>query len=240
MANTYKNLYPQIYDFENLLQAYRRARKGKKQTAEMHAFNFNLEENLWDLHHDLLTGSYQPDPYHNFYIYDPKRRKISAARFRDRVVHHALCAIIEPLFERKFIYDSYANRKGKGTHRAIERAHSWVRRYPYALKTDVLKFFPSVDHQILLETLRRTIACPPTLALCQTIIAGGAGVLTNEYPMQWFAGDDLFTPLNRARSLPIGNLTSQFWANVGGNLNRRYPPLVPAGRLVPNVGAGGL
>ncbi len=214
MAKTYKNLYPQIYDFENLLQAYRRARKGKKQTPEMYAFHFNLEENLWNLHHDLQSGTYQPGPYRNFYIHDPKRRKISAAPFRDRVVHHALCGVIEPLFERKFIYDSYANRKGKGTHRAIERAQGWVRRYPYALKTDILKFFPSVDHQILEEILARTIACPPTLALCRTILASGAGVLANEYPMQWFPQDDLFSPLERRRGLPIGNLTSQFWANV--------------------------
>ena len=145
---SYKNLYPHICDFDNLLQAYYRARQGKKQTSEMYAFHFNLEENLWDLHHDLLTGSYQPGAYRNFYIHDPKRRKISAAPFRDRLVHHALCAVIEPLFERKFIDDSYANRKGKGTHKALDRAHRWVRRYPYALKADILKFFPSVDHQI--------------------------------------------------------------------------------------------
>jgi retron-type reverse transcriptase len=214
MAKTYKNLYPQICEFENLLAAYRRARKNKKQTPEMREFYFNLEENLWDLHYELLENRYSPGGYRHFYIHDPKRRLVSAASFRDRVVHHALYAVIEPLFERKFIYDSYANRKGKGTHQALDRAQGWVRRYPYALKTDVLKFFPSVDHQVLLETLAQTIACPPTLALCQKIVAGGAGVLANEYPMQWFPGDDLFTPLHRARGLPIGNLTSQFWANV--------------------------
>ncbi len=214
MAKTYKNLYPQICDFDHLLATYRQARKNKKQTPEMYAFHFNLEENLWDLQRELLEGSYQPAPYRNFYIYDPKQRKISAAPFRDRVVHHALCAVIEPLFERKFIEDSYANRKGKGTHKALDRAQAWVRRYAYAFKTDILKFFPSVDHLIMLDTLRQTIACPPTLALCQTILASGAGVLTDEYPIQWFPGDDLFGPLDRPRGLPIGNLTSQFWANV--------------------------
>ncbi len=214
MAKSYKNLYPQIYSFDNLLAAYRRARKNKKQTPEMYAFHFNLEENLWDLHHHLRSGQYQPGPYRHFYIHDPKKRFISAAPFRDRVAHHALCAVIEPLFERKFIYDSYANRTGKGTHRAINRAQRWVRRYPYALKMDILKFFPSVDHQILTTVLAKTIACPSTLALCQTILAGGAGVLDDEYPLQWFPGDDLFTALNRDRGLPIGNLTSQFWANV--------------------------
>ncbi len=214
MPYTYKNLYPQIYDFDNLLQAYRRARQGKKQTAEMYEFHFYLEENLWNIHEELLTGTYYPGPYRHFYIHDPKRRKVSAAPFRDRVVHHALCRVIEPLFERKFIYDSYANRRGKGIHQALDRAQGWVRRYPYALKTDILKFFPSIDHQIMLETLQQTIACPATLTLCRKILAGGAGVLDDEYPLQWFPGDNLFTPLERVRNLPIGNLTSQFWANV--------------------------
>lgn len=214
MVKTYQNLYPQICEFDNLLAAYRRARQGKKQTAEMYEFHFNLEEKLWDLRQELLESRYQPGPYRHFYIHDPKRRKVSAAPFRDRVLHHALCGVIEPLFERKFIFDSYANRRGKGIHQALDRAQRWVRRYPYALKSDILKFFPSVDHQVMLETLQQTVACRPTLALCQKILAGGAGVLDDEYPLQWFPGDDLFTPLQRVRGLPIGNLTSQFWANV--------------------------
>lgn len=214
MPKTYKNLYPQIIEFDNLLAAYERARRGKQQTAEMYAFHFDLEQNLWALHEELRDGDYQPGAYHSFYIYEPKRRKVSAAPFRDRIVHHALCAVIQPFFERKFIHDSYANRVDKGTHRALDRAHDWVRRYPYVLKADILKFFPSVDHQALAAILRRTIACPPTLTLCQRILDSGAGILTDEYPLQWFPGDDLFTPLERARGLPIGNLTSQFWANV--------------------------
>ena len=210
MPKTYKNLYPQICDFDNLLAAYRRARKGKKQTPEMHAFHFDLELNLWDLRDELLSGTYRPGSYRSFYIYEPKRRKVSAAPFRDRVVHHALCRVIQPLFERKFIYDSYANRAGKGTHKALDRAHDWVRQYPYVLKADILKFFPSVDHQVLMGVLGRTLACPPTLTLCQRILESGVGILADEYPGQWFPGDDLFTPIDRARGLPLGNLTSQF------------------------------
>ena len=214
MPKSYNHLYPQIIAFENLLFAYQRARKGKKQTPAMRAFHFSLEDNLWELHDALKSGRYEPGAYRSFTISEPKRRKISAAPFRDRVVHHALCQVIQPLFERKFISHSYANRVGKGTHKAIDQAHKWVRQYPYVLKADLRKFFPSIDHQILLRTLARTIRCAPTLDLCAKIIAGGAGILDDEYPMHWFPGDDLLTPLERARGLPIGNLTSQFWGNV--------------------------
>lgn len=214
MPKTHNHLFPQIIAFSNLLPAYYRARQGKKKTGEMHTFHFNLENNLWDLHDALLNGTYQPGPYRNFTIYEPKKRLVSAAPFVDRVVHHALCHITQPLFEQKFIHDSYANREGKGTHKALDRAQQWVRHYPYVLKADLRKFFPSIDHQILLETLSRTIACPPTLNLCRQIIASGDGILADEYPMHWFPGDTLLTPIERARGLPIGNLTSQLWANV--------------------------
>ncbi len=114
MPVTYKNLYDAVIDFDNLLEAYSRARRGKQQTDEMRRFQFNLEMNLWNLHAELKDGTYQPGLYRHFRIVDPKPRKISAAPFRDRIVHHALCLIIQPLFERKFIFDSYANRAGKG------------------------------------------------------------------------------------------------------------------------------
>ena len=214
MPKTYDNLLTRIASFSNLLVAYERARKGKQQTGDMHAFSFNLEDNLWWLHEELNNGSYRPGPYRSFHIYEPKRRKISAAPFRDRVVHHALCRVIQPLFERKFIYDSYANRVGKGTYAALDRADRFIKRFPYVLKADILKFFPSVDHAILLRTLNKTICCQPTLALCQQIVHSGKDVLSDEYPMQWFPGDTLLTPLEHGRGLPIGNLTSQFWANV--------------------------
>lgn len=122
MPKSYKHLFPEISSFGNLLAAYVQARKGKKITDEMRLFQFDLERNLWDLQAELQEGIYQPGSYRNFFIYEPKRRKVSAAPFRDRIVHHALCQVIQPLFERKFIFDSYANRQGKGTHKAIDRA----------------------------------------------------------------------------------------------------------------------
>jgi len=129
------------------------------------------------------------------------------------VAHHALCHVIEPIFERRFIADSYANRVGKGTHRALDRCTEFMRRYRYVLPCDVRQFFPSIDHAILRGILSRTIADPDVLWLIDRILASGVGVLAEEYEMRWFPGDDLLSPL-RPRGLPIGNLTSQFWANV--------------------------
>ena len=110
MAKTYRNLYPQIRDWNNLVLAYRKARKGKRARVPAATFEFYRESNLIALQDELGDKRYQPGPYHSFYIHEPKRRLISAAPFRDRVVHHALCNIIEPIFERRFIHDSYANR----------------------------------------------------------------------------------------------------------------------------------
>ncbi len=101
---------------------------------------------LLRLQQELQSQTYTPGPYTTFHVYDPKERLISAAPFRDRVVHHALCNVIEPVFERTFIHDSYANRVGKGTHRAIERFQHYARRYRYVLKCDIRKFFPSVEY----------------------------------------------------------------------------------------------
>ena len=129
------------------------------------------------------------------------------------MVHHALCNVIEPIFERTFIGDSYANRVGKGTHAALDRAQALARRYRYVLQCDVEQFFPSVDLAILGGILARKIADPKVMWLADRILDGGAGVLANEYDVVYFPGDDLFAA-NRPRGLPIGNLTSQFWANV--------------------------
>lgn len=210
---TYRNLYPQVYDFENLYRAYRKARRGKRGRAEVSRFEARVEDELFRLQDELRSETYQPGRYRHFYIYEPKKRKISAAPFRDRVVHHALVNVIEPIFERKFIFDSYACRVGKGTHRALDRCTQFVRQYRYVLQCDVAKFFPTIDHAILLEILGRTIADRQVMSLCAKIVASGAGVLDSERELYWFPGDDLFAPL-RPQGLPIGNLTSQFWANV--------------------------
>ena len=130
---TYKNLYSQITDFDNLYAAWRKARKNKRYKLSTAIFGQNLDRELLMLHRELTAQTYQPGEYVHFTIHEPKRRLISAAPFRDRVVHHALCNIIEPIYERKFIYDSYANRKGKGTHAALDRCTQYLRRDKYVL-----------------------------------------------------------------------------------------------------------
>jgi len=209
---TYRNLYPQVVAWENLELAYRRARKGKRGRGPVAAFEFDRERNLTELHEELLQQSYRPGPYHSFVIHEPKRRLISAAPFRDRVVHHALCNVIEPIFERRFIFDSYANQIGKGTHRALDRCTAFSRQYRYVLPCDVRRFFPSIDHAILRGMLARYLADPEVMGLIDRILESGVGVLSEEYEMVWFPGDDLLAAA-RPRGLPIGNLTSQFWAN---------------------------
>ncbi len=118
-----------LYIWDNLLLAYRKASQGKRGHADVAEFEYRLEDNLLQLQQELSNQTYQPGAYHSFYIHDPKKRLISAAPFRDRVVHHALCNLIEPVFEKSFIYDSYANRVGKGTHKAIDRAQLFARRF---------------------------------------------------------------------------------------------------------------
>ncbi|WP_217352449.1 reverse transcriptase domain-containing protein [Candidatus Viridilinea mediisalina] len=210
---TYRQLFHHVYAFENLYLAYSAARRGKRGRREVARFSARLEDNLFQLEAELQNGSYQPGPYRHFYIHEPKKRKISAAPFRDRVVHHALVNVIEPIFERKFIHDSYACRVGKGTHRALDRCTQFVRRHRFVLQCDVAKFFPTIDHAILRAILGRTLADSQLLQLCERIIASGAGILDSERSLHWFPGDDLLAPL-RPQGLPIGNLTSQFWANV--------------------------
>jgi RNA-directed DNA polymerase len=134
------------------------------------AFEQNLDAELLTLRRQLLDGSYTPGAYRSFTVHDPKRRRISAAPFRDRVVHHALICVIEPLYERRFIYDSYANRVGKGTHRALDRCTQFMRRFRYVMPFDIQQFFPAIDHTILKTTLANLIACPPMLHLCDAIL----------------------------------------------------------------------
>jgi len=201
------NLYDRITSFENLWNASRLARKGKRLKEGCSTFELNLEAELLHLQQELQDFSYQPGIYREFTIYDRKPRKISAAPYRDRVVHHALCAVTEPLFDRCFIHDSYACRSGKGTHAALKRFTRFARRFRYVLKMDIRKYFPSIDHSILKKKLRRKIKCPDTLWLIDTIIDGSN--LQDEIFVH-FPGDDLFSPLDRRRGIPIGNLTSQF------------------------------
>jgi len=206
-------VFDELCAWENLLRAYRRASKGKRGHRNVAAFEFRLEDNLIALQDELTSGTYRPGPYVNFVIHEPKRRLISAAPFRDRVVHHALCNLIEPVFERTFVSSSYANRVGKGSHRALGHAQRLARRYRYVLRCDVRQFFPSIDHQALRALLSRKLPDPQVMNLIDRILASGAHVHEEAFDMVFFRGDDLFAAL-RPRGLPIGNLTSQFWANV--------------------------
>lgn len=133
---SYRNLYPEITAFANLYAAFRKARKGKRDRPAVAAFEVDLEANLFQLQEELRTRTYTPGAYHNFYLRERKLRLISAAPFQERVVHHALCAVINPIWERRFIYDTYANRAGKGTHKALDRAQHFARGHTYVLQCD--------------------------------------------------------------------------------------------------------
>ena len=204
-------LWEQLTSFDNLWHAASDARRGKRFKGEAARFHHDIGASLVALRDDLLGGRYCPGAYRTFTIYEPVKRFISAAPYRDRVVHHALCRTIEPLFERSFIFDSYANRKGKGTHRALDRCTEYCRRFKYVFQGDVKLFFPSIDHEILLHRLAKRIFDSRVMGLARAIVEH-----SNPQPpsIAYFPGDDLFTPYERRRGLPIGNLTSQFWANV--------------------------
>jgi RNA-directed DNA polymerase len=198
--------------WENLLDAWRQAARGKRGKPGVAAFEHQVADRLLDLRERLAAGTWEPGGYVHFTIDTPKRRCISAAPFADRVVHHALCNVIEPVFERLFIPDSYANRPGKGTHRALDRAQALCRRHRYVLQLDIVKHFPSIDHAILLELLGRHLRDPRLRDLAARIIASGDAIAEQDGPPVLFPGDDLLAAC-RPRGLPIGNLTSQFWSN---------------------------
>jgi hypothetical protein len=206
------NLHDQVCDWDNLTLAYKNASRGKRGRQATAQFEYLLGDNLIALQNELSDKTYQPGRYRSFHIHEPKKRLISAAPFRDRVVHHALCNITTQYFEKRFIPTSYANRVGKGTHRALDECQRYARRYKYVLQCDVKQFFPSIDHALLRNGLQSMLPDDSVMWLISRILASGAGVLSEEYEMVYFPNDDLFA-LNRPRGLPIGNLTSQWWAN---------------------------
>jgi RNA-directed DNA polymerase len=206
------NVNEQICSWENLRLAYTNASRGKRGRGATAQFEALLADHLLELEQELNEQTYQPGTYNNFYIHEPKKRLISAAPFRDRVVHHALCNVTVPYFEKLFIADSYANRVGKGTHRALDRCQQFARKYKYVLQCDIAQFFPSIDHEILRGTLKAMLPDESALWLVDRILASGRGVLAGEYDMVYFPNDDLLAA-SKPRGLPIGNLTSQWWAN---------------------------
>ena len=199
-----------IVDWENLYLASQAAAKGKRERQPVMEFFANLEINLMLLQEELTNKSYSPGRYKTFSIYDPKPRMISAAPFKDRVVHHALMNVIGPILEAGFIDDIYANRAGKGTHKAIQRFQFFLQRYRFVLKCDIKKYFPSIDHEILKKLIQKKIADQEALWLINTILAGSNEQIN---VVDYFPGDDLLSPVQRRKGLPIGNLTSQNFAN---------------------------
>ncbi len=207
-----KSLMEQIYDLENLYLASKKAMKGKKSTPAVAKFWMREDEEILRIHQQLKRGSYPFGYYTEFEINDKGvKRKISAAPFRDRVVHHAIMNVIEPLFEKSFIYDSYANRKGKGVSAALYRAKKYARKYKYYLKLDIKKYFPSIDHSILKGLVRKKIKCEKTLVLLDSLINSS----NRQYDAHfYFENDTLFTPYEHRKGIPLGNLTSQFFGNL--------------------------
>jgi len=177
--------------------AFIRARKRKTKKEYVKKFESNLNAELLRLQWELLTGTYKPAPLTTFTVRDPKTRKISASHFRDRVVHHAICNIIEPIFENRFIYDSYANRKGKGTCGIIKRFDKFLKKNKngYALKADIRHYFDTVSHDVLLGIIGKRIKDEQIISLITTILQN-------------------HKTKTQGIGMPLGNLTSQFFANI--------------------------
>jgi len=197
----YGNLFNQFCSYDNLFLAYKKARKHKTTKSYVAEFEKNLKDNLLLLRTELLLHAYRPMPLTNFIVRDPKTRKISKSDFRDRVVHHALCNIIEPILDKTFIYDSYANRKGKGSIKALQRFDYFKRIVSknntsscYILKADIKKYFENVDQQVLIGIIKNRIKDKNIICLIKLILAN--------YNKEGQKG------------MPLGNLTSQFFANV--------------------------
>jgi len=206
---TYKNIYYKIYKWENLFLAFKKARKKKSKKQYVKTFEKNLVENLQQLQFELMTKTYKPNPLKTFILRDPKTRKISVSDFRDRIIHHALCNIIEPIFQKTFIHDSCASQKGKGNLFAIKRYYKFLRKVTkngktkgwfnnsqvvgYCLKADIKHYFQEVNHKILLSIVNKKIPDRNTIQLITSILKNNN---------------------NKEAGMPLGNLTSQFSANV--------------------------
>lgn len=169
MPKRHEHLFGRIASFAALHEAAMRAIQGKRSKPGAAAFMANLENELVRLERQLCNASWQPGAYTVIEIKDPKPRRVSAAPFRDRVVHHALCSVVAPVFERSFISDSYANRKGLGTHRAVARYEQYRNRYRHVLRADIYRYFPAIDHAILKSDFRRYVSCSKTLVLITLI-----------------------------------------------------------------------
>jgi len=176
-------------------------------------FKLHYENHLLQIHKELASQTYKPCAYRSFVIYEPKQREVLAAPIKDRVVHHALHDIVEPLIDKKFIFDTYACRKGKGTHAAIIRTQRHLQTNRYFMHLDVKKYFPSINHSILKDIVKKHIHQSDVCNLFEIIIDSTLEKNLNKIP-------DLFS--QPAKGLPIGNLTSQFLANLYLNEMDQY------------------
>lgn len=197
---SYNNLWDEFVSFKNLYNAYKKARKSNPNKKYILQFSKNLEKELFSIQEHLLLEKYTFSPYKIFKIYEPKERIISAPIFKDVVVQHAIINVIESIFEKSFIYDSFACRKGKGTHKGLSRIKKVIQsKNPpkYYLKQDVKKYFPSINKNILKKIISKRIKDKKLLKLIFKII--------DSYS---------FSSLNENKGIPIGNLTSQLFANI--------------------------
>jgi retron-type reverse transcriptase len=190
---TYKHLYEQICTKENICKAYHKARLGKRKKFYVRKFELNVSANIKRLHQELRDETWMPLPYKEFTAYEPKERLIRAPQFRDRIIHHALIQVLEPIYDKILIYDTYASRKDKGTHAAVDRLTQFLRGANdnmFVFHGDVRKFFDNIDHETLITILRRKIADERVITLIRKILTNqgiSLGVTLGNYTSQWFA-----------------------------------------------------
>lgn len=187
------NLIPDIADMNNLYFAFHKASKAKRGKSEVLLYEKNLDRNLKKLRCQILKAEVSVGNYHYFKIFDPKERVICAASFPERVLHHALMNICHPVFEKQFIYHTYATRPGKGTYAALDKSKEYVKKYRWYAKLDVRKYFDSISHAKLYDLLRRKIKDYSLLKIFSDIISSYS--------------------VTEGKGIPIGNLTSQYFAN---------------------------
>ena len=206
----HNNLFSQIISLDNLFVSWCEFRKGKRKKYDVQLFERNLEDNLFELHTDLKNKTYHHSNYTSFYITDPKQRHIHKAEVRDRIVHHAVYRVLYPIFDKTFIFDSYSCRSKKGTHKAVDRLEYFTRKVSqnytkpcFALKCDIKKFFDSVDHQPLFNLIKKKIHDKQVLWLISEIISSFR-IRERERESKTYS----------AIGIPIGNLTSQLFANI--------------------------
>ncbi len=221
IRNMFIHKYNDIIAIQKLLQAWQEFLCGKKKRMDVILFSMNLMDNIYSLHNDLKNKTYKHGNYEAFKINDPKPRDIHKAKVRDRLLHHSIYRILYPYFDKKFIYDSYSCRIGKGTHKAIYRFENFIRKVGknntktcWVLKCDIKKFFASIDHNILKSILAKHIKDKDIIWLLNNIIDSFQTSDTNSAMTENVA--------LKERGLPLGNLTSQLLVNIYMNEFDQY------------------